>query len=84
MADKPTPPRQLDPRLSNLVLEGGRQKAYPPSNVIPPPGPDVDLYGHPRTDRPPHHPYDLADMVTAWLVGLMVGAFIASVLAGCH
>lgn len=24
-----TPPRQPDPRLSNLVLEGGRSKVYP-------------------------------------------------------
>jgi hypothetical protein len=26
----PTPSRRPDPRLSNLVLEGGRSKSYPP------------------------------------------------------
>ena len=30
MTRKPTPPRQPDCRLSNLVLEGGRSKCYRP------------------------------------------------------
>jgi hypothetical protein len=56
----------------------------PPSNVIPPPGPDVDLHGHLRTDRSPQHLYDLGDVVAALMAGLFVGAFIVSLLVGCR